>query len=129
MNPPANPSYAQWILTGGGTCGTAIFVVGGLVTVWGLVNLAGTRNRTIVLAQLAASLVPVLIVFLAARPILGALGVVTKATAFVPPPGFMEDMAGLALRSISGPLATVIPAILGLIQLARLQAKEGSGEG
>jgi len=129
MNPPpANQSYVQWMLTAGGTYGTAIYVLGGILTVWGLLNLAGTRNRAVVLVHIAASLLPVLVTLLAARPILGSISVVTMATSFTPPPGFLQDMGGLALRSITGPVATIVPTVLGLVQLARLQARERSSE-
>ena len=122
----AGPSLLEWLWIGGGPYGKAIYVLGAILTLWGLVNFAGTRNRSFVLVQLAASLVPVLLVFLPAWPMLRSLAVVATAKSFTPPPGFMEDMGGLALRSLIGPVATVVPAALGLVHLARLQAREGS---
>jgi hypothetical protein len=113
-------SFAGFLLTGAGPLGTAIFVVGGILFLWGLINLAGRRNKATVLAHLTACAIPIGLTVLICNQAYSVMAVIA-ASSVTPPPALLRDSAGALTSGVTGPIFTILPASLALIQLWRLR--------
>lgn len=129
--PAAQQTMVQWLMNAGGLPGKAILFLGAVLTLWGILQLATMRNRTAAIVHLAMSLLPIGIALVTAWPIIGSLSVIQVGGAKLSPASMelvIADATLVTVRSITGPLATIVPTILGLIQLARLQGCERSND-
>lgn len=136
MNPTpagaAQETLIQWLMNAGGLPGKAILFLGAALTLWGILQLATMRSRPAAIVHLAMSLLPIGIALLTAWPIIGSLAVIQQGAAKLSAASMqmvITDATAVTIRCVTGPLATIVPAILGLIQLARLQTSERSIEG
>ncbi len=129
---PAQETLLQWLMNAGGLPGQAILFLGAALTLWGILQLALMRSRAAAIVHLAMSLLPMVISLVTAWPVLGSLAVIQKSAVALSATStqmVIADATQVTVRSVTGPLATIVPTILGLIQLARLRTSERSGDG
>lgn len=110
------------LLKAGGAMGWLVLSLGGLLTLWGLYNLFVGGDRLMMLLQTLCSLAPAV---LAAAVVFGVYGEFVSIAAAVEPPKpkeFASVISSGLIMGMVGPLATVIPAALGIAALAKVLA-------
>lgn len=123
----AQETMLQWLMNAGGLPGQAILFLGVVLTLWGILQLALMRSRAAAIVHLAMSLLPITISLVTAWQIIGSLAVIQKSAAVLSAAStqmVIADATQVTVRCVTGPLATIVPTILGLIQLVRLQSRE-----
>jgi hypothetical protein len=107
------------LLQAGGSYGLLLLALGLLLTVWGLFNFFLVRNRLLLIVQVFYAFVPA---------ILGVAGLWSSYQQWVemtlspqaPRPHELAQVVSFAMAcGLFGPLATVIPAFIGVLALAR----------
>ncbi len=112
--------FLWWLLWGGDGYGLLILALGLLLSVWAFLNLALVRNRAVVLVQVFLSFLPLLVTLLAVSRATQELSVIALSEVGPKPSEFAES-ASLGLTcGILGPLATLLPALVGLAKVALL---------
>lgn len=113
------------LLRAGGAYGVLLLAFGALLALWAAVDLMFVRSRALLSLQALASLLPAL---------LGFVGVYVSYCEFVemaatpvpPKPAEFARVVTFAMAcGIWGPLATVVPAALGVFALTRNRAALG----
>lgn len=116
------------LLRAGGTAGLLVIALGVVLTLWGVWNLVRVRNRMLVALQAFCSLIPAVVCTIVAVGLYQAY-LPIAASPVAPKPAEIAALIskGLMLGMI-GPLATVIPAALGITALIRASARPDSDE-
>jgi hypothetical protein len=110
----------RWFLVSGEGYGVLIMVMGLLLSVWALVNLVAVRSRPVVLVQVFLSFLPLLVCLLAVSDATQDFMTMARSER-APKPSELAQAVSLGLVcGILGPLATLVPSLLGLVKLSLL---------
>lgn len=108
------------LLRAGGPIGWLILGLGVVLTLWGVWNLLRVRNRMLIALQAFCSLIPAVICTIVAVGLYQAYLPIASSPVAPRP----AEIAGLISKGLLigtiGPLATVIPAALGIAALVRV---------
>jgi len=116
------------LLRGGGTAGLLVIALGVVLTLWGVWNLLRVRNRILIALQAFCSLIPAVICTIVAVGLYQAyLPIASSPVAPRPAEIAVLISKGLLIGMI-GPLATVIPAALGIAALVRVPSGPSSDD-
>ncbi len=106
-----------WFLTSGEAYGLLIMTLGLLLFLWAVFNLLAARTRTVVFVQVFLSFLPILVsLFVVCGAAQEFLKMATSDTA-IKPSEFARTVSLGLVCGILGPLATLVPGVLGLIKL------------
>ena len=113
-------SILSVLLREGGPQGFGIVVLGLVLTLWGLINLALVRNRGMLVAQAFLAFLPLGVAFLAMCNGLSAFLELASAAGPPPRPELIAQTAVYAIANgIFGATATAVPAIIGIAALSK----------
>jgi hypothetical protein len=116
---PPKPSLLMFVIQSGGGYCLLILLLGALLTVWGLINLAFIKNRGSLIAQALLSFAPLGLAFLGSCYSLQRFMIQVN----LPGPPWPSDFATNALVGIfsglTGAMATGVPGVIGVFALAR----------
>lgn len=128
MGPAQQAAPLSHLLRAGGPVGWLILGLGIVLTLWGVVNLLRRPGPVVLILQAVCSLIPAL---LGAALAYGCYLEFAQFGAQAEPPKpvvFAEVISRGLLGGMIGPLASVVPAALGIAALARSSARSDSSE-
>jgi hypothetical protein len=118
-------SLLLFLLKVGGGAGIGLVALGGLLTLWGLINLGFVKRRGALVSQALLSFLPISLAFVGMC--VSAFRLLDMATAprSTRPEVVADTMAFALILGLFGSASTVVPALLGIVALARnLRATE-----
>lgn len=110
------------LLRAGGSVGLLIIAQGVLLTLWGVWNLFRDRNRMLIALQAFCSLIPAVVCTLVAVGLYQAYLPIAYSPVAPRPTEIAALISKALMIGMIGPLATVIPAALGIAALVRVSA-------
>ena len=109
-----------WFLVSGEWYGILIIGLGLFLTVWAFVNLVVVRNRVVVLVQVFLSFLPLLVCLLALSRATQEFMIMGRSGTAIEASKLAQSISLALVCGILGPLATLLPALLGLVKLSLL---------
>jgi hypothetical protein len=116
--PPKQSLLMFVIQSGGGYC-LWIVLLGGFLTLWGLINLAFVKNRGSLIAQALLSFAPLGLAFLGLCYSLQRFVIQVNAAGVPQPEDVATNTALAILSGLTGATAAGVPGVIGVLALAR----------
>jgi hypothetical protein len=122
MSPVAEvhrPSLLLFLLREGGGAGLALAALGVLLTVWGFINLGFVTRRGTLVTQALVSFLPLSLAFVGMCVYFSRFMELAAAPGSSRPEDVARTMSLLIILGLTGSVSTIVPAVIGIIALAR----------
>jgi hypothetical protein len=112
-------SLLMFVLQTGNGISLPIVALGGLLTLWGLINLAFVKNRGVLIAQALLSYAPLALSFLGLFIAFNRFLVLAAAAGPIDPEEVAQSTALGLMCGLAGTISTAVPGVIGVLAMAR----------